>query len=304
MKYILAGGTGRLGRALSGALASSGHSVVVLSRNPSLRAAGRGVHEVPWSPNGTVGDWAKELSGADAVINLAGADIAGGRWTQTRKDLLRSSRVLSTRSLAKALPQASPRPPVFVLQTGVGYYGASLDTSIRTEESPPGDDFLGRLAREWEAEAAPISASGTRLVVVRSGVVLEPNGGALPKMALPFKFFIGGPVGSGRQYLSWIHIDDWVRLVIWSLRTPSVSGAINATAPVPVTNREFSRALGAAMGRPAWAPVPGFMLRTLFGELADAALLNGQRAVPKRAQELGFQFEFPTVEGALRNLLT
>jgi hypothetical protein len=186
--------------------------VIVLSRSPRLQAANRGVHEVAWNPDGTSGAWAKELSGADGIINLAGADLAGGRWTPARKELLRSSRLLSTRSLVQATQQAAARPPVFVLQAAVGYYGASLDTTFRTEESPSGDDFLARMATDWEAEARPIAASGVRLVVLRSGVVLETGGGALPQMALPFKLFVGGPVGSGRQYLSWIHIEDWVRL--------------------------------------------------------------------------------------------
>jgi uncharacterized protein (TIGR01777 family) len=192
---------------------------------------------------------------------------------------------------------------VFVQHCAVGYYGFSLDDTAYVETSPPGRDFLAQLAVAWEAEATPVTAFGSRLVTIRSGVVLERGGGALPQMARPFRFFVGGPVASGRQYLSWIHIDDWVQLMLWVLRTPGATGAFNATAPVPVTNRDFSAAIGRALGRPSWVPVPAFVLRALFGEMADTVLVNGQRALPKRAQELGFTFAYPTIDNAVAAVL-
>jgi uncharacterized protein (TIGR01777 family) len=192
---------------------------------------------------------------------------------------------------------------VFIQHCAVGYYGSSLSDRILDESAPAADDFFGRLASAWEAEARPIADLGLRLVIVRAGVVLERGGGALPKMLMPFRFLVGGPVASGRQYLSWIHVGDWVRLMCWAIDTPSVSGPINATAPNPVTNREFSSALGRAVHRPSWAPVPALVLRVLFGEMAEAALINGQRVVPRRAGELGFTFEYPTIDAALSELI-
>jgi hypothetical protein len=312
MKLLLAGGSGRLGQILTAALVKAGHSVVVLSRTPSdARHAASSTHdpvsqhvrEVAWTADGTVGPWISELEDADVVVNLAGAGIADARWTPTRKDLLRASRVLSTRSLVGAMRQATRRPPVFIQHCAVGYYGSSLSDRVLDESHRPGADFFGQLATAWEAEAAPIAELGSRLVVVRAGVVLERGGGALPKMLMPFRFFVGGPVASGRQYLSWIHVEDWVRLMLWTIGDPKVSGPINATAPHPVTNAEFSSALGRAAHRPSWAPVPAFVLRVLFGELADSALVNGQRVIPKRALELGFTFEYPTIDAALSHLL-
>jgi uncharacterized protein len=302
MKYILAGGSGRLGLALSTALVEAGHSVVVLTRSPGTSPV-RGVREVAWTADGSVGAWSRELADATAVVNLAGAGIADARWTDKRKAELRRSRVLSTHSLVAAIRGLDQRPSAFIQHCAVGYYGASLSDRIVDESAPPGTDFFGQLASAWEAEAAPVAPLGCRLVVIRSGVVLERGGGALPKMSMPFKFFVGGPVASGRQYLSWIHIDDWTRLMLWAIGNPGVSGPINATAPDPVTNREFSRAIGRAIRRPSWAPVPGFVLRALFGEMADAALINGQRVVPKRALDLGFRFEHPSIQAALDDLL-
>ena len=302
MKLILAGGSGRLGLALSTALIEAGDSVVVLTRSPGTSPV-RGVREVAWTPDGSVGAWSRELGDAHAVVNLTGAGIADERWTRQRKDILKASRILSTRSLVEAMRGLERRPSTFIQHCAVGYYGASLSDRVLDESASPGTDFFGRLASAWEAEAAPVTSLGCRLVVIRSGVVLERGGGALPKMLMPFKFFVGGPVASGRQYLSWIHIDDWTRLMLWAIGNPAVSGPVNATAPHPVTNREFSATMGRAIHRPSWAPVPGFVLRALFGEMADAALINGQRVVPKRALELGFRFEKASIQAALEDLL-
>lgn len=300
MKVVLAGGSGFLGRALSEHLVGRGHEVAVLTRSGSV--PGRtGARAVSWQPDGstTPGAWGTEIDGAGAIINLAGAGIADRRWNRRRKDLLRSSRVLATRSLVAAVRAASARPSVFLQGSAVGFYGNSGD-EILDESFPPGDDFLGDLCVAWEAEAHAVTALGCRLVLLRSGVALARDGGALKKLMPPFLFFVGGPIATGRQYLSWIHRADWIALVTWALETPAVSGAVNATAPNPVTNAEFSRALGRALRRPSFVHVPAFALRLLVGEMADHGLITGQRVVPKRALELGFQFTHPEIEAAMK----
>jgi uncharacterized protein (TIGR01777 family) len=301
MRIVIAGGSGLLGRALVRRLVAQHHDVVILSRRTS-KAARDGARTAVWTPDGSIGAWAREVDGADAVVNLAGAGIADTRWTPARKALLESSRILSTRSLVSAVQAASTRPGVFVQGSAIGYYGASLSERTHDEASPPGSDFFSRLAVEWEHEARPLAALGCRLVVIRTGVVLSRNGGALPPMARPFRFFVGGPVGSGRQYMSWISIDDWVALVTWAIATPAAHGPINATAARPVTNAEFSATLGRVLRRPALLPVPAFVLRVLFGEMADAILL-GQRVVPVKAQALGFTFEHNDLEHAISHAL-
>jgi hypothetical protein len=302
MKIVLAGGSGSLGRALVERLAAEDHGVVVLSRRTSGPPLPAGVRRVAWVPDGTAGEWARDLAGADAIINLTGAGIADARWTRARKAELRSSRVLPTRSLVTAIRNAATRPAVFIQHCAVGYYGMDTGTQELDESYPPGDDFLSELAVAWEAEALPVANLGCRLVTTRTGVVLMADAGALPQMARPFRFFVGGPVASGRQYLSWIHLEDWVGLMVWLLRTPTVSGVVNVTAPQPVTNAEFSRAIGRALRRPSWAPVPAFVLRLLFGELADV-LITGQRVIPRRAVDGGYTFRHPEIGEALIDLL-
>jgi uncharacterized protein (TIGR01777 family) len=303
-RSVIAGGSGLLGRAITARLLAAGHRVVVLGRSGAARTASSEarIEHVTWRPDGSVGEWARALEGAEVVVNLSGAGIADARWTASRKAILESSRMLSTTSLVKAIEACEAKPRVFVQGSAVGYYGASLDSRPRDESAPPGTDFLGDLSQRWEAAAAPIEQLGCRLVIARTGVVLDRAGGALPKMALPFRLFVGGPVGSGRQALSWIHRDDWTRLVCWLIERPEAKGAFNVCAPAPVTNREFSRALGRALHRPNWAPVPAFVLRTIFGEMADAMLLSGQWVIPARALNLGFEFGYPTIDSALREL--
>lgn len=296
MKILIAGGTGFLGRPLAAALAADGHDVVVLSR---AGAAPPGARAVPWTPDGGAGSWASEVSGAGAVVNLAGESIAARRWTAAQKRRILDSRVRATRGLVAAIQGAASPPPVFVSGSAVGYYGPLGDAAV-TEDAPAGSDFLAQVCAQWEREALRAAGDRTRVVCIRTGLVLEKDGGALPQMLPPFRFGAGGPVGSGRQYWPWIHRDDWIAIVRWALGTPTVSGAINATAPAPVTNAEFARALGRAMHRPAFMPAPGFALRLLLGEMADGLLLSGQRAVPATAERLGFQFKYPTVDAALR----
>jgi uncharacterized protein (TIGR01777 family) len=300
-RVVVAGGTGFLGRPLAATLRERGYDVVVLARRDTPPVAD-GVRMASWDPDGSTGAWAAEIDGARAVINLAGANIAGKRWTAERKEELRDSRVLSTRSLAAAVRAAHGKPATFLQGSAVGFYGLLGDEEV-DESFPPGDDFFGRMAVAWEAEARPVEPLGVRLVILRSGVVLARDGGALEKMMLPFRLFAGGPIASGRQYISWIHRDDWIAFLLWALEYTGAVGPLNATAPHPVTNAEFSRAIGRALGRPSWLRVPGFALRAAVGELATYALLNGQRVVPARALALGFPFKYPDIDSALAAIM-
>jgi len=308
MRIVIAGGTGFLGSPLAEGYAEEGHDVRVLTRGlkpgESRHDPGTGVPgvtRVGWNPDGS-GSWENVIDGADAVVNLAGAGIGDARWTPQRKALIRDSRIIPTRVLAAAIRKAPNPPAVFVSASGAGYYGASLDDGIKTESSAAGDDFLARVCVDWEAEAERASNAATRVVTVRSGVVIERRGGALQKLLTPFRFFVGGPVGSGRQYMSWIHRIDWIEMVRWIIDTRALTGALNGTAPVPVTNREFSRALGRALHRPAFVPTPGFPLKIVLGEMAEDLVLTGQRAIPQRALSHGFHFRYPEIDQAFRGI--
>lgn len=290
MRILIAGGSGFLGSALSSKLKADGHEVTVLSRRP------RGEGQIAWDPSDPSGAWTSAIAAADAVVNLAGNPIEAGRWTAARKSSILESRVTATRAIVQAIAAAA-RPPVLVSGSAVGYYGAHGD-DVLTEGADAGRDFLAGVCVAWEAEAMR-AAERTRVVLLRTGLVLDGADGALPKLSLPFKLFAGGPVGSGSQWWSWIHVDDWVSMTAWALASDSVTGPLNLTAPAPVTNRDFAAALGRSLGRPALLPTPGFALRLALGEMADALILNGQRVLPARAQALGFQFRFNTVAGAL-----
>lgn len=293
-KIIVAGGTGLLGTALVGALQDDRHMVVVLTRRPTRD------NEVRWSPQYAEGLWTAALDNAHAVINLAGASIAGGRWTTARKAAIRDSRIQATGALVKAIAASGQPPPIFISSSAVGYYGSRGDEPV-TETTAPGSDFLAHVCRDWEAAASQLSPAA-RVVLLRSGVVLARHGGALPQMALPFKLFAGGPAGSGRQFMSWIHLHDWVATVKWALASQHIAGPLNVTAPEPVTNEDFSRSLGRVLGRPAWLKAPSFALRLMLGEMADALILGGQRVLPAVAQQHGFAFQYPTLESALRQI--
>lgn len=308
MRIVIAGGTGFLGSPLAEGYAEEGHDVRVLTRGlqpgESRHDSGTGVPgvtRVGWNPEAG-GAWESALDGADAVVNLAGAGIGDARWTPQRKALIHDSRIIPTRTLAAAIRRAAAPPAIFVSGSGTHYYGASLDDAVKTESSPAGDDFLARLCVEWEAEAERAATAATRVVTMRSGVVVERRGGALQRLLTPFRFFVGGPVGSGRQYMSWIHRIDWLEMVRWVIDTRALTGAINATAPAPVTNREFAHALGRALHRPALVPTPGFPLRIALGEMADALVLKGQRVVPQRALSHGFHFRYPEIDQAFRGI--
>ena len=301
MKIVIAGGTGFLGRPLTERLVAEGHDVVVLTRSASPQLPARAV---VWAPGnnvdniGNAGAWTSELDGAHAVINLAGESIAGRRWSAAHKQEILDSRVRATRSLAAAIARAPQPPSVFASGSAVGYYGP-LGDEPAVETTPAGSDFLAQVCRQWEAEASRAAGPRTRVVYIRTGLVLERDGGALPQMLPPFKFGVGGPVGSGRQYWPWIHRTDWIDLVRWTIATAAVSGPVNATAPEPVRNVEFARSLGWALRRPSFMPAPAFALRLMLGEMADALLLSGQRAVPAKAQALGFSFKYSKLDDAL-----
>jgi uncharacterized protein (TIGR01777 family) len=310
MKIAIAGGSGFLGRSLTRRFLADGFAVSSLSRRvPPAPAASTGASRsavaltrVAWLPDGTVGSWASALEGVDVVVNLAGASIGKHRWSAVEKARIRDSRLLATRSLVGAI-RAMVRPPrVFVSASAQGYYGSRGD-EVLTEESAPGGDFLARVCIDWEREAFEARSSVERLVLVRSGLVLDRREGALPRMLLPFRFFAGGRIGSGRQYLSWIHRDDWVSLVRWAVLHREVDGPVNAAAPNPVRNAECARCLGRILHRPSVVPAPAFAVRLVLGEMADSLLLSSQRVVPARATALGFAFGFPDLDGALLDVL-
>jgi uncharacterized protein (TIGR01777 family) len=293
MRIVIAGGSGFLGTPLSHALSADQHRIILLTRGPA--ATGR----VRWDPNGEVGDWAEAIDGADALINLSGESIAGTRWNDAHKSRVLNSRVLATRSLARAIRACAKPPRVLISGSGVGFYGSCGD-EIVTETRGAGSDFLAGVCVEWEAEALAAQTT-TRVVCVRTGLVLARDGGALAQMLTPFWFGAGGPVGSGRQYWPWIHRHDWIDIVRFAIANEKVDGAVNATGPAPVTNREFAKALGRAMHRPAFATVPGFVLRMVVGEMAYA-LLTGQRAIPEKTERAGFGFRYRTIEATLADL--
>ena len=295
MRIVIAGGSGFIGEPLVKALAARGDIVSVLSRDPSHVRAGRGV---AWSPPAP-GTWSAEVAEADAVINLAGENIGEGRWTAGRKQKILDSRLHATTALVHAMASAPERRRVFVSASAVGFYG-DRGSEVLDDNAPAGSGFVAEVTRKWEAaarEAEPFS----RLVILRFGVVLGRGGGALAKMLLPFRLGIGGRIGSGAQWMSWIARDDIVRIVEWALAHNDVSGVYNASSPEPVTNRDFTRALGRALHRPTVVPVPPFALRLLFGQMAEETVLGGQRVLPVRAAAEGFTFAFPFVEQALRH---
>jgi uncharacterized protein (TIGR01777 family) len=297
MNVFLTGGTGLIGRRLTAALLARGDSVVSLSRKPA--EARHGFTPTVGDP-AKPGEWLTKLSESDAVVHLAGEPIAGKRWNADHLARLRSSRVDSTKLIAETLAKGGPR--VLVSGSAVGIYGANTGDAVITEASPPANDTLGEMCVAWEAAADPARAAGVRVVHPRTGIVLDPDGGALPQMALPFKLFVGGRIGNGRQWLPWIHHADMTGLLLFMLDTPTLSGPVNAVSPHAVTNAEFSRVLATWLKRPNLFPVPVFMLKLLLGGVAEV-VAGGQRAVPKAATDAGYQFRFDRLEPAVWELL-
>jgi hypothetical protein len=303
---MITGGTGLIGRALSANLAADGHEVIVLTR--SVQQASpltEGVRAEKWDAR-TAEGWGQLADGADAIVNLAGASLAGEgffptRWTEERQRVISDSRLHAGRAVVEAITQAKQKPRVVIQSSAVGYYG--FRDKVLTEEAEAGDDWGACFTAEvWEPATAPIEEMGVRRVVVRSGVVFSTTGGALQRLLLPFRLYAGGPMGSGNQWYSWIHVKDEARALRFLIENEEASGAFNLTAPNSITNGELARLIGRLMGRPAFVPVPGFAMRLAFGEVADV-VLKGQRAVPKRLLDLGFDFRFPNAEAALEDLL-
>jgi uncharacterized protein len=310
MKVVIAGGSGFLGRPLAEIYAEEGHQVTNLTRRLAPAAseyeAGTGlpgITHVGWTPDGSTGPWAAAIDGADLVVNLAGESIAARRWSPEQKRRIRDSRISATRSVVAAIRSAGRPPATLISGSAVGYYGSRGDEPI-TEREAPGNDFLAETSVAWEHEAHGAEQAGARVVVVRTGVVIERGGGALPRMLTPVRLFAGGPIGSGRQFVPWIHRADWLELVRWLAKMPQAHGPFNATAPEPVPNKTFMKALAHAVRRPSWIPAPAFGLRLMLGEMADALILTGQRAVPSRALEHGFRFHLPQIDQAMRAIFT
>lgn len=303
MRFVIGGGSGFLGRSLTSALLSAGHHVQILTRHAGPpHSTHTTLDYIPWSPDGNLGPWTTPCAAADAIINLAGESIGTARWSAARKTRLVESRLLATRSLVRFVREAAQPPSTFVSASAIGFYGDRGDDAL-TEDDGPGRDFLAELAASWEREALVARSDTTRVVLLRTGIVLDPHEGALAKMLTPFRIFAGGPFASGRQYMSWIHLDDWVSMVRWAIDTPTVRGPLNLTSPHPLTNREFARTLGRALRRPAILPAPGFALKLVLGEMAAPLLLFSQRIVPARALAGGFHFAHECLDEALADLL-
>ena len=297
MKVLLSGSSGLVGSALVPFLTSGGHQVVRLVRSQP-RAEGS---EVRWDPEAGDID-AAGLKGLDAAVHLAGESIAAGRWTAAKKARILESRVKGTRLIAEALAGLEQPPKVLVSASAIGYYGDRGEETLR-EESGSGSAFLSEVCRQWEAATEPATAAGIRVVNLRFGIILSLTGGALPRLLTPFRLGVGGRLGSGRQFMSWIAIDDVIGVILHALTTEALRGPVNAVVPQPVTNREFTKTLGRVLGRPTLFPLPAFAARLAFGEMADELLLASQRVEPARLTASGYQFRFPDLESALRHLL-
>jgi uncharacterized protein (TIGR01777 family) len=302
MKVAITGATGFIGKSLCPQLHADGKELVLFARDTrTAQSSFPGARVIEWDavagppPVGS-------LDGIDAVVHLLGEGIANGRWSSSRKRSIRESRVEGTRNLVQALRDSAQPPGLLVSSSAVGFYGSRGDEEL-DESSEPGGGFLGEVCQAWEAEARAADALGVRTVLLRTGIVLSPEGGALAKMVPPFRMFVGGAVGSGKQWMSWVHMEDEVGLIRHLLNSESLQGPVNATAPAPVTNREFSKTLGRVLGRPAILPVPALALKLLMGEMAQELLLDGQKVMPRRALADGYRFRFPELEGALRDLL-
>jgi len=301
MKIIVSGASGLVGAALTRSLRAQGHTVLHLVRKPARAPKEVSSTEIRWDPLSAQVD-VPALEGANAIVHLSGANISEGRWTPARKDVLRSSRIDSTRVLVDSLARLRQKPQVLVSASAVGYYGNRGDEML-VESAHPGSDFLSLLARDWEAEAMRAAQSGIRTVILRFGVILSAQGGALPEMIRPFKFGAGGRLGSRRQWMSWVALEDAIDIIQSSIANPEWNGPINAVAPEPVRNAEFAEIVGRILHRPARLSAPAFLLRLALGEMADALLLSSQRAIPERLLQSGYSFRFADLEAALRTML-
>ena len=301
-RIVIAGGTGFIGSALTGRLLSEGYEVVVLSRSPHNRVSPSGVSPqfVQWDAR-TIGPWVGSMEGASAIVNLAGESIGDARWTAKRRAKIVGSRVDASSAIVNGLSRLTRKPHVLVNGSAVGFYGETGDREI-TESAEKGEGFLADTVEKWELEAKRAEALGIRLVLIRAGVVLGKGGGALARMLLPFKLFMGGPLGSGRQWFPWIHIEDLVEVILFSIRNRNVQGVINAVSPSPETMSSFCASLGKTLHRPSWVRVPEFALRLGLGEMAGM-ILGSQRIIPSRLVREGFRFRYSSSEQALASLV-
>lgn len=301
-RIVITGGTGFIGRPLSLRLVDRGYEVICLTRNASAASEkwGNRIKFVDWNGRNAVG-WGGYTDGASAVINLAGESIGSGRWTAEKKQKIIQSRMNAGEAVVKAVQSVKKEPEVLIQVSAIGYYGDGGEKAL-DETSPPGQGFLTEVTKKWEASTAPIEMR-TRRIVTRIGMVLGPNGGALFRLVRPFRFFVGGHIGTGEQWNSWIHIEDVIQGILFLIETKDLRGVFNLTAPGPLKNREFSRIMGEVLGRPSWFPIPGFFLKLVFGQMAEEALLSSQRIYPKRLQRSGYKFIFPEVKKALVDIL-
>lgn len=300
MKVMIAGGSGLIGSALTHSLLEGGHEVWLLSRNPKKSRAPQGVKSLEWDGRTVYNHWLGVFSQMDAVVNLAGSTIGQWPWSDARKKEILNSRVNAGLTIAQAYEKSSPRPPVLLQASGIGYYGQRGIETLN-EDSPAGNDFLSTVAINWESATRIVDTMGVRRVILRTGLVLAKNDGVLPLMALPVRLFVGGPIGSGKQGISWIHIRDQVRAIRFLMENDNARGVYNLCAPNPVSNADFMRALARALHRPHWLQVPGFVMRLLLGEMSDL-LLSGQFAIPQRLVNLGFAFDFESAYDAFKDL--
>jgi hypothetical protein len=300
---IISGATGFIGSALCRGLAEGGYDVAILTRNrdKARELFGDSAIAAEWDGKTSQG-WLELAAQADAVINLAGENIGAGRWTKKRKQRIVHSRLNAGNAIIEAVQRASVKPKTIIQASAVGFYGPREDEYL-DEFSPAGDGFLAGLARQWESSTRQAEELGVRRIVTRSGLVLGKGGGVLPKFLTPFRFFLGGPLGSGKQWLSWIHWKDEIAVIRFLLERDDLNGVFNLVAPHPVTMKEFSRTLGCVMKRPSWFPVPALLLRVLFGEMARETLLSGQRVLPSALLKAGYKFQYPKIEPALREIL-
>lgn len=302
MKFVITGGTGFIGSYLLQTLSSLPHRIVLLTRSHSrsLQMNNAEVRYVSWNPY-AAGDWMEEINDADVVINLVGKNVVEQRWNEKTKQEIYDSRIIPTKLIVDAIQRARSKPSLLISASAVGYYG-DRDNEVITEESLGGNDYLAYVVREWEGAAYLAEQFGVRVATPRTGLVLAKNGGMIAKMLLPFRLFAGGPIGNGKQFLPWIHIDDVVRGFLYPVEEVNFRGIYNLVSPNPVAMKEFARSFGSALHRPSWIPVPPFVLTALFGE-GGKVILSGQRALPEKLLSAGYQFLFPDLKTALQNIV-
>ena len=300
-RIVIAGGTGFIGRHLSPFLLQKGHEVVVLTRSRNLPSKSSGAEMVQWDGR-TIGPWIRSLDGAAAVVNLAGENIGAKRWSAARKAEIIDSRIGPTSAIVDGIKEVTLKPQVLVNISAVGFYGERGDEEV-TEQAEKRKGFLADTVDRWEDAARKVERLGVRLVILRNGVVLGRSGGALPRMVIPFRIFIGGPIGSGRQWFPWIHMDDLLEIIWLSIHHESVKGVFNAVSPGLMTMGDVSKTIGKTLHRPSWIPVPAFILRLMLGEMSDM-ILGSQKVLPARLAEVGFRFRYPTLGPALSSILS